>query len=77
MFAATVLVAAAAGVANLLTGGNYMWLREKPEAGSLLDLMGPWPWYILGAAVLALLLFALLAAPFRPRSARPRSSHAP
>jgi hypothetical integral membrane protein (TIGR02206 family) len=65
VFAATVVVAAAAGIANLLTGGNYMWLREKPEAGSLLDVMGPWPWYILSAAVLALLLFALLAAPFR------------
>jgi hypothetical integral membrane protein (TIGR02206 family) len=64
-FAATLAVAAAAGIADLLTGGNYMWLREKPEAGSLLDFMGPWPWYILSAAVLALLLFALLAAPFR------------
>ena len=64
-FAATVLVAAAAGIANVLTGGNYMWLREKPEAGSLLDLMGPWPWYILSAAALGLLLFWLLAAPFR------------
>ena len=53
-FAATVLVAAAAGIANVLTGGNYMWLREKPEAGSLLDLMGPWPWYVLGAAALGL-----------------------
>ena len=71
-FAATVLVAAAAGIANVLTGGNYMWLREKPEAGSLLDLMGPWPWYILGAAALGLLLFALLAAPFRRASTRGR-----
>jgi hypothetical integral membrane protein (TIGR02206 family) len=69
-YGATVLVAAAAGIANLLTGGNYMWLREKPEAGSLLDFMGPWPWYILSAAVLALLLFALLAAPFRRRHRR-------
>jgi hypothetical integral membrane protein (TIGR02206 family) len=64
-FAATVAVAAAAAVANLLTGGNYMWLREKPDDASLLDLMGPWPWYIVSAAVLALILFTLLAAPFR------------
>jgi hypothetical integral membrane protein (TIGR02206 family) len=79
VFAATVVVAAAAGAANLAAGGNYMWLREKPEAGSLLDFMGPWPWYILSAAALALLLFTLLAAPFsgRPRSARRRPSRAP
>ena len=49
-FAATLAVAAAAATANLLTGGNYMWLREKPEAASLLDFMGPWPWYIVSAA---------------------------
>lgn len=61
-FGATVAVAAAAGAANLLTGGNYMWLRKKPDEGSLLDFMGPWPWYILSAAVLGLLLFSLLAA---------------
>jgi hypothetical integral membrane protein (TIGR02206 family) len=64
-FGATLAVAVAAGTANLLTGGNYMWLREKPDTASLLDLMGPWPWYILSAAVLALALFTLLAAPFR------------
>ena len=69
VFAGTLVVAAAAGTANLLTGGNYMWLREKPAAGSLLDLMGPWPWYIVSAAVLALALFALLALPFRRRHA--------
>jgi uncharacterized membrane protein YwaF len=44
-----------------------MFLREKPEAASLLDLMGPWPWYILSGALLALALFAALDAPFRGR----------
>ncbi|HEX5780589.1 MAG TPA: TIGR02206 family membrane protein [Solirubrobacteraceae bacterium] len=66
-FVATLVVAAAAAIGNLLTGGNYMWLREKPEAGSLLDYLGPWPWYIGSAALLALLLFALLDAPYRRR----------
>jgi uncharacterized membrane protein YwaF len=69
VFGATLIVAAAAGTANLLTGGNYMWLREKPDTWSLLDVMGPWPWYILSAAVLALVLFTLLALPFRRREA--------
>ena len=67
VFVATLVVAVAAAIGNLLTGGNYMWLREKPEAGSLLDYLGPWPWYIGSAALLALLLFALLDAPYRRR----------
>jgi hypothetical integral membrane protein (TIGR02206 family) len=68
-FGATLVVAAAAGTANLLTGGNYMWLREKPDTASLLDVMGPWPWYIATGAVLAVALFTLLDAPFRRRRA--------
>jgi hypothetical integral membrane protein (TIGR02206 family) len=50
--------------ANLLTGGNYLYLRHTPGAHSLLDVLGPWPWYIAGAAGLALVLFAILDLPF-------------
>jgi release factor glutamine methyltransferase len=71
VFGATLVVAAAAGTANLLTGGNYMWLRAKPDEASLLDVMGSWPWYILSAAVLALALFGLLDMPFRRRRHTP------
>jgi hypothetical integral membrane protein (TIGR02206 family) len=62
---ATAAFAVLAGAGDLLTGGNYMFLREKPERASLLDLMGPWPWYIAVAAVLALALYLLLDLPFR------------
>jgi hypothetical integral membrane protein (TIGR02206 family) len=50
---------------NLMTNGNYMYLRHTPGVHSLLDMLGPWPWYIAGGAVLALLFFLLLDAPFR------------
>lgn len=73
-FLATAAVAAVAAVGNLASGGNYMYLREKPETGSLLDLMGPWPVYIPVAGAFGLLLFLLLDAPFRRR---PRSEPRP
>jgi hypothetical integral membrane protein (TIGR02206 family) len=60
-FVATLLMAAVAGIANVITGGNYMYLRAKPTHASLLDQMGSWPLYIATAAALALVLFALLA----------------
>jgi hypothetical integral membrane protein (TIGR02206 family) len=67
VFVATATFAVVAGLGDLLTGGNYMFLREKPEAASLLDLMGPWPWYILTGALLAVAMFAALDLPFRGR----------
>ena len=55
---------------------NCLYLREKPWAPSPLDWLGPWPVYILGVEVLALLLLVLLALPFDPglraRLRRPR-----
>jgi hypothetical integral membrane protein (TIGR02206 family) len=60
-FLATLCFAAIAGVGNLITGGNYMYLRSKPAHNSLLSLMGPWPWYIVSAAGVALAMLILLA----------------
>lgn len=63
---------------NLLTNGDYMYLRRPPGVSNLLDLMGPWPWYIVGGAVVALVLFLVLDAPFRISAlARARSRTSP
>ena len=52
---------------TVLFDGNYMYLRRPPRGDSLLDLMGPWPWYIASVAALALALFWLLDRPFDGR----------
>lgn len=31
---------------NKLTGGNYLYLSQKPDSPSLMDVFGPYPWYI-------------------------------
>jgi hypothetical integral membrane protein (TIGR02206 family) len=69
VYAATAAFACLAALGTVLTGGNYMFLRRKPVGGSLLDVMGPWPWYILAAAAVALVMFLVLDALARP--ARP------
>jgi hypothetical integral membrane protein (TIGR02206 family) len=65
IFALTVAFAVFVGLIDLVTGGNYMYLRQVPVSGSLLDLMGPWPWYIAAGAVLTLIVLVILDAPFR------------
>jgi hypothetical integral membrane protein (TIGR02206 family) len=61
-YAVTAAFAICAAIATIATGGNYMFLRRKPVRGSLLDVLGPWPLYIVAGAALGLLLFVALAA---------------
>ena len=65
VFAVTAAYTAFVGWFDWLTGSNYMFLAAIPATGSLLSVLGPWPWYILSAAGVALVLFWLLDAPFR------------
>jgi hypothetical integral membrane protein (TIGR02206 family) len=57
--------ALAVGLVNLAFGTNFLYLRGKPTAPTLLDWMGPWPIYILVADLLAAVLFWILFLPFR------------
>jgi hypothetical integral membrane protein (TIGR02206 family) len=61
----TLAYTAFVGLVDAVAGANYMYLRAKPPSPTLLDVMGPWPWYIASAAVIGAVLFAILDAPFR------------
>ena len=78
VFALSVALVVVDALANLLTNGNYMFLRSVPPGTNLLDLFGPWPWYIFGGALLTVIFFAALDAPFRISAlARARSRTSP
>ena len=60
----TNLYAAAIAVIDWKAGENFLYLRAKPSEPSILDWMGPWPWYILAADILGWLIFRGLMVPF-------------
>ena len=71
------VVALGVGIVDAATGANFMYLRHKPFAATLLDHLGPWPWYLASCELIALAGFSLLAAAFGrsgpPREERGRS----
>jgi hypothetical integral membrane protein (TIGR02206 family) len=62
VYAITLAWAAVAGIGDVLTGGNYMYLRAKPVHSSLLSVLGPWPWYIVSTAAVGLAMLVVLNA---------------
>ncbi|SDN72389.1 TIGR02206 family membrane protein [Alkalicoccus daliensis] len=59
---------------NVLTGGNYWFIMEKPEGDSLVDFFGDHPWYILGMEASAVVIFLLLVFLFGNGKRRKRLS---
>ncbi len=57
---------------NLALGSNYLFIMHKPETASLLDVLGPWPWYILSMEALGFVIFFLLYLPWLVKDLRAR-----
>ncbi len=60
------------GLVNWLIGSNYLFIARKPATASLIDVLGPWPWYILGLEVIALVMCLLLYLPYALHDRRVR-----
>jgi len=47
-----------------LQSGNYLYICRKPANPSLIDVLGPWPWYILSLEGVGVLSFLVYYSPF-------------
>lgn len=48
------------GIVNLALGSNYMFLQHKPNTPSVLDMFGPYPYYLLAEEGIALVMFIVM-----------------
>jgi hypothetical integral membrane protein (TIGR02206 family) len=49
---------------NRAIGSNYLFIGYKPNFPTLLDLLAPWPWYIIQLEVVGFLVLFILYLPF-------------
>lgn len=49
---------------NVVSDTNYGYLNAKPGSASVLDLLGPWPWYVLAEIVIVATVWALMTWPW-------------
>ena len=55
---------------NVVVGTNYGYLNAKPNAASILDVLGPWPGYVLAEIAIIIAVWALATWPWTsPRRA--------
>jgi hypothetical integral membrane protein (TIGR02206 family) len=60
---------------NQVAGTNYGFLDTKPQVKSMLDILGPWPWYLLSEVVLGAAVWALITWPWvRAREVPPQKA---
>jgi hypothetical integral membrane protein (TIGR02206 family) len=66
--AVTAVWAVVVYVFNLVADTNYGYLNDKPSSASILDLLGPWPWYVFAEIGIVIVVWALMTWPWTARS---------
>ncbi len=64
----TVVWAVSVFTFNVVADTNYGFLNAKPAAASVLDLLGPWPWYVAAEIAIVATFWALITWPWVARS---------
>lgn len=49
---------------NTIAGTNYGYLNGKPPTASILDALGPWPFYLLVEVTIVVAVWALMTWPW-------------
>jgi len=68
--AATAAWAVSVFCLNLVLDTNYGFLNRKPSAATALDLLGPWPWYVVAEIAVICTIWALATWPWARSSPR-------
>ena len=71
--AVTALWAVSVFCLNVALGSNYGYVNGKPGAATALDLLGPWPWYVLAEVAIISAIWALMTWPWVRRQSQDRS----
>jgi hypothetical integral membrane protein (TIGR02206 family) len=59
-------------VFNELIGSNYGYVNGKPSDPTVLDYLGPWPWYVLAEIAIVMAGWALITLPWTGLPRRPQ-----
>lgn len=60
----TLIWAASTFTFNAIVGTNYGYLNRKPPTASILDVLGPWPVYLLFEGAIVIVIWALMTWPW-------------
>lgn len=63
------------GIANFFLSTNYAFVCSKPPNASLMDFLGPWPWYVIVLFALSGVFYWLLALPWKIKPLQPPPNH--